>query len=166
MRKSTEKVIPDIILKYYKISKKNDFSMPFFKCYWCLEPSNRSGGVFFDKKGKIQQICENCAISRYKDENNFKTLKAAKARRRRIFDVGYLFNETVLDLYMSEKGIKDLDACSNADDIFIKASELYNILFSKEDKISLEEMYLQKDIESQINNRLLSVDFNKFFLNL
>ncbi len=166
MKKSTEKVIPAIVLKYYKLPKKNDSVMPFFKCAWCFESSNRSGGGFFDNSGKVNQICENCAVSQYKHENNFKTLTAAKARRRRIFDVGYLFNETVLDVYMSEKNIKDFELCSNADDIFIKASELYNVLFSKEDKIKLEETNLQKDIESEINKRLISVDFNKFFFGL
>jgi len=166
MRKGSEKVIPAIVLKYYKTPKKNDSSMPFFKCAWCLELRNRTGGGFIDNKGKTQQICETCAIWQYREDNNFKTIDAAEARRRRIFDVGYLFNESVLDIYLNKQSIANFYYCQNADDVFIKASQLYNDLFSKEDKIRLEDMWSQKDIESEINKRLLSVDLDRFFSDL
>lgn len=154
MAKNSEKIISGIVLKYYKAPEKDDISAPIFKCAWCLGLSNRTGGGFLDKKGNPQQICEDCAVRRYKQENKFKTLAGARARRRRIFDVGYLFNEIVLDMYMTEKGIKAFENCVNADEIFIKASQLYNQLFSREEKILLEETEKQEDIESEIYRRL------------
>ena len=166
MSKNTEKVISTILLKYYKIPQKSDTSMPHFKCAYCLNKSNRSGGGFLDEKETIHQICENCAIKQYKKEKGFKTLKAAEARRRRMFDVGYLFNEIVMDIYMEIKGIKDIEDCENADNIFIKSIELFNYLFSKEQKIELEEIELQEDIEKKIKSRIAIVDLGKFFIDL
>ena len=132
-------------------------------CAWCLESSNRTGGGFHDKNGNPHQICEDCAIRRYKEENKFKTFAEARARRRRIFDVGYLLNEIVLDLYMREKGISDFENCKNADEIFVRASQLYSYLFLKEDKINLEETESQKDIESEMYRRLGSVHLETIF---
>jgi len=165
MKKSSEKIISSIVLNYYRSPQKNDTSIPLFKCSWCHESSNRTGGGFYDKEGNLHQICEDCAVRRYKDDYGFKTLASARARRRRIFDVGYLFNEIVLDLYMTERGIKDFESCVNADDVFIKASQLYNQLFSKEDKITLEEIEDQKDIADQIHKRLSAVDLKALFYN-
>ncbi len=165
MKKANEKIISAIVLRYYKAPEKDDILAPFFKCAWCLGLSNRTGGGFLDIKGKPQQICEDCAVRRYKEENNFKTLAGARARRRRIFDVGYLFNEIVLDMYMSEKGIKDFENCVEADDIFIKATQLYSQLFSKEEKIWLEETDDQKAIESEILRRVRLAHLNTLFKN-
>lgn len=161
--KNSEKIISSIVLNYYKTPQNNNTSIPRFKCAWCHESCNRTGGGFYDKEGKPHQICEDCAVRRYKEEHGFKTLPSARARRRRIFDVGYFFNEIVLDLYMAEKGIKNFESCVNADDIFIKASHLYNQLFSKEDKITLEEIEDQKDIAKQIHKRLSAVDLKTLF---
>lgn len=163
MSKDKERIISAIVLKYYKAPEKDDISAPSFKCARCLGLSNRTGGGFYDKKGKPQQICEDCAVRRYKEENKFKTLAGARARRRRIFDVGYLFNEIVLDMYMTEKGIKDFENCVEADDIFIKASQTFNQLFSKVEKIWLEETEDQKEIESEIRKRLRVVNFKTLF---
>lgn len=165
MSNAKEKIISAIILKYYKPPAKNDISAPLFKCAWCLGLSNRTGGGFYDKKGMPQQICEDCAVRRYKEENKFKTLAGARARRRRIFDVGYLFNEIVMDFYMTEKGIKDFENCLEADDIFIQASQIFNQLFSKVEKTWLEETEDQKDIESEIRKRLRVVNFKALFNN-
>ena len=120
MRKSGEKIISAIVFKYYKAPKAEDIYAPFFKCAWCLESSNNSGGGFHDKNGKTHQICEDCAVRRYKEDYRFKTLASARARRRRIFDVGYLFNEILLDLYMKEMGIINFESCENPDDFLLK----------------------------------------------
>jgi hypothetical protein len=166
MKSKPEYVIPRIVLKYHTKPRKNDPYAPIFKCAWCFEMSNRTGGGFTDAKGNPQQICETCAVWRYKDDHSFRTLAAARARRRRIFDVGYLFNEMILDLYMHENHVRDFKECKNVDEIFIRASGLYNVLFSKEEKIRLEEMERQSDIESELNKKLFVVDFQKFFSGL
>lgn len=163
VRKISEKVIPAIVLKYYKQPKRSEPGAPLFKCAWCFEARDRTGGGFFDEMGKYHQICEICAVWEYRKNHGYKTLTAARARRRRIFDVGYLLNEMVLDVYMNDRGIGSINDCDNADRVFIKASELYNLLFSKDDKIHLEEIEDQKEIEAEISRRLLSVDFKSFF---
>jgi 3-oxoacyl-ACP reductase-like protein len=67
---------------------------------------------------------------------------------------------------MSSKNISNFESCKNADDVFIKAGELYNLLFTKEEKIRIEEMESQKEIEDEFQKRLLAVDLDKFFLYL
>lgn len=66
---------------------------------------------------------------------------------------------------MTEKGIKDFENCVEADDIFIKASQTFNQLFSKVEKRWLEETEDQKDIESEIRKRLRVVDLKTLFNN-
>jgi hypothetical protein len=163
MRKSNETKFSAITLRYYKAPERSDTSAPSFECAWCLKWSNRTGGGFYDKDGNPHQICEECAVRRYKEDNKFKTLAAARARRRRIFDVGYLFNEMVLDLYMERKGIENFESFKKSNKIFISASQLYNHLFSKEDKMRLEETNEQSDIESEIKRRLQSIHLGPLF---
>ncbi len=168
MKDDKEKVLSKIKLKYYKKPRESDKSIKSgITCAWCFETDVVNiGGGYRDDKGKIYQICERCAVHRYKQEHGYKTLTAAKNRRRRIFDIGYLFNELVLDVYMSSKNISNFESCKNADDVFIKAGELYNLLFTKEEKIRIEEMESQKEIEDEFQKRLLAVDLDKFFLYL
>jgi hypothetical protein len=66
---------------------------------------------------------------------------------------------------MTEKGIKDFENCINADDIFVKASQLYNQLLSREDKMWLEETEVQKDISIEINQRLRVLNLETLFKN-
>ncbi|CAN5685794.1 hypothetical protein BH11PAT2_BH11PAT2_04000 [soil metagenome] len=165
MKKTEEKVLSAILLKYYKRPKRNEDGGPWFICSWCFEKSDRTGGGYIDTKGKPQQICETCAVWRYKEDYGFKTLGAARARRRRIFDVGYLFNEAVIDVYLDERGIT-FESCGNADKIFLRASGLYNKHFSREGKIHLEELEHQKEIEAEIQRKLFLIDFEKVFADL
>ncbi len=165
MKKINENVLPKIVLKYYKKPKDNDKSIKSgITCAWCLTPDVVNiGGGFRDEKGISYQICERCATYRYKSDYGYKTLIAAKSRRRRIFDVGYLFNELLIDIYMSKNNILSFKDFNEADDLFIKASELYNLLFSKDDKIILEEKEDQKKIEEEFRIKLSFVDLDKFF---
>ena len=165
MKRNTEKVLTRINLKYYHKPKKTDKENPSgITCAWCFEKDiTNIGGGYRDDKGKVYQICEECATLRYKQDFGFKTIKATRARRRRIFDVGYLFNEMLIDIYMNSNNILDFKDFNKADDLFIKASELYNILFSKEDKIRLEEIEDQYSIVNELQKRLLVVDLSKFF---
>lgn len=162
-----EKILPNIVLKYYHTPKKlRGDKLSGITCAICLEKNIINiGGGFHDKKGKPHQICEKCAVWRFRDDNGFRTLVSAKARRRRLFDVGYLFNEMIVDKYMSVKGVKDYDAlpAGLADTIFVDASNLYNYLFSKEDKIRIEEIEVQAEIEDELRKRIRIIDFKKYF---
>jgi len=165
MKKSKEKVIPPIKLKYYRRPKDvKNLEPSGIQCAWCLKKNIiNTGGGFKDEKGNAHQICEDCAVLRYKEDHGYKSTKAAGSRRRRIFDVGYLFNEMIIDLYMEENGIKNFESLDNADGIFMKSNELFNLIFSKEDKIVFEETEEQSKIESEFQRRLLTVNLTKFF---
>ncbi|MBI5742413.1 MAG: hypothetical protein HZA25_01060 [Candidatus Niyogibacteria bacterium] len=161
-----EKILSRIVLKYYKSPKTGAEEGTGVTCAWCFTKNiSKIGGGYVDENGKSQQICERCAVWRYKDDYDFRTLTAARARRRRIFDVGYLFNESVIDKYLELKNIPTIAELEGdlMDDIFIAASDLYNYLFSKEQKIELEVMESQGEIEAALRNRMAIIDFNKFF---
>ena len=119
-----------------------------------------------DETGKLWQICEDCAVERFKNDYGFKTLKAAHARRRRIFDVGYLFNEIILDTLLNEKKIKDIKEYQNADEVFVRAGKLYSHIFKVDEKIKLEEIDSQKKIEDIFRKKLATVDIEKIFQDL
>lgn len=92
-------------------------------------------------------------------------MASAKARRRRLFDVGYLFNEMVVDKYMDLKRIKKFEDFNEgvADTIFMNAGNLYNYLFSKEDKMRIEEIEDQPKLEIELRKRFGIIDFQKYF---
>jgi hypothetical protein len=168
MKNNSEIVLPEIKLKYYKRSKNNKSGPPSgITCAWCLDKNIvKLGGGYRDEKGITKQICETCAIHRYKQDFGYKTLKAAAARRRRIFDVGYLFNEILMDVYMSSNNISDIKNFDKSDDLFIKAAQLYNTVFTKEEKIKIEELESQNSISDELQKRLFAVDLEKFFSDL
>ena len=166
MANNSEKVISAIVLKYYKTPAKNDTEIPRFLCARCLKMQNRTGGGYMDEMGRPKQICEDCAVKRFKNDNGFKTLNAAYARRRRIFDVGYLFNEIILETLLIKKKIKDIKEYNNADEVFVRAGKLYSHIFKTADKIMLEEIDNQKQIEDIFRKKLATVDVEKIFQDL
>ena len=166
-KNSKEKILQNIVLKYYVKPKKSSKDKPSgITCSVCRAKNIVNiGGGFYDKKGNLKQICEECAVWRYKYDYGFRTLKTAKARRRRLFDVGYLFNEMVLDRYMELGGIKDFKDLDGevGNKVFIESINLYNYLFSKEDKIRIEEIENQKNIEDELRKRFNLIDFKEYF---
>ncbi|MFA6536307.1 MAG: hypothetical protein WCT25_02645 [Candidatus Paceibacterota bacterium] len=169
MKKGKEKVLAGIVLKYYRLSDKNEKpegGPSGITCAYCLlQNIVHIGSGFKDKKGKIHHICERCAVEAYRKEHGFKTLAVAEARRRRMFDVGYLFNEILVDEYMKIKGIKDSKSLGEKiNDIFVRAPELYNYLFSKEEKVRIEEIEVQAEIEAELRGKIGIVDLKQFFI--
>ncbi|MFA5830214.1 MAG: hypothetical protein WC878_00110 [Candidatus Paceibacterota bacterium] len=144
-KKEPKKNLPLIVLKYHcRPSEVKDENRPpsGVACYFCRAKNivDISGG-FRDKKGKEQVYCEKCATKMYKEELGFRTYKAAYAHRRRLFDVGYLFNEIITDEYMKMRGF------TKVDDVFEKfgalneiSKNLWNYLFSKEEKNELKRL--------------------------
>jgi len=165
-----EKILSLIVLKYYQTPNKTDNKEKSgIVCAWCLEKNIVNiGGGFYDEKGKAHQICENCAVLRYRHDYKIHSLAVARARRRRIFDIGYLFNEMMIDKYIKIKGIKDFSEIEAGfiDNIFIKGTELFNYLFCKEEKIKIEQIESQKDIENIFQKRLAIIDFKEYFKKL
>jgi len=108
-------------------------------------------------------ICENCTIEFFKKEHKFLTNEAAAARRRRMFDVLYLFQEMVIDEYLKRNKLNSFrDLNERQIEYLINfANKKYNRLFNKQDKIKLETTREQKEIEEKFQKIISSMDFHK-----
>jgi hypothetical protein len=78
-----------------------------------------------------------------------------------MFDVAYLFEEMLMDKYVKVKNYNSHNDLSEEEiNVFLNVSgELYNTLFTKEEKEKIEEIIDQKDIEKEISRRLESIEF-------
>lgn len=154
------KFLPLIKLKYYILPDKSEKHEPSgISCCICLKKNIVNvAGVFYNEDGKTHHICEDCAVHRYKEENNFNSFKIAYSHRRRLFDVGYLFNEIVIDEYIKFNKINGFKDLKNPEDIFIKITSIYNELFSKEEKEWLEKIELQEDIEKKLREKIWMIN--------
>ncbi len=159
-RNTKETILPQIKLKYFSVPKHGQDN---FVCFQCKQKSDKIGsGNFNDNPPRFQ--CEKCAIENYMATEGYKSIKEAEARRRRMFDVSYLFQEKVIDciLVQENKKFKDL-----TNEEYQKALELANEmwndkrLISREEKISLEEIYSQKEIEKVLQEIIDSVSLHR-----
>lgn len=152
--KNSEKILSQIKLKYHKnseIEKEHDR----FLCYVCKKKSKEVGSFleYHLKKPKI--ICKDCSIEMYQAEHGYKNKEAAASRRRRVFDVAYLFNEIIIDEYLNCNEIKSVDDLKEKDmKEIMNLSATYNELLSKEEKGVLEEMEKQSDIEKDLKEKV------------
>ena len=151
--KKQEKILPAIKLKYYR--KEENGESPKHSdvsCFVCGKENIAIGSVLDAYSDNPKFVCEDCAIDKYQKDHKFKTREAAAARRRRMFDVGYLFNEMITDKYLQEKNLKSADDLGNSDmeKIMKTGKEAYNDLFSVTDKIKLEETEHQREIEEKL----------------
>ncbi|MDD2909348.1 MAG: hypothetical protein PHU74_00275 [Candidatus Pacebacteria bacterium] len=154
-----DKTYSEIKLKYHiKAKKKIRYDL---QCSSCKKRNITLGSRCIDRKGKINYFCEDCTIYFYKQDNKFRTLKAAASRRRRIFDVAYLFEEILMDKYTKNKNYNSVNDLSGEEfQRFLNtAHDLYNTLFTKEEKVALEEVIEQKDIEKKISKKLKGIEF-------
>ena len=73
------KFLPLIKLKYYILPDKSEKHEPSgISCCICLKKNIVNvAGVFYNEDGKTHHICEDCAVHRYKEENNFNSFKIA-----------------------------------------------------------------------------------------
>ncbi|MFH1402598.1 MAG: hypothetical protein ABIG87_03185 [Patescibacteria group bacterium] len=162
MKKQKEKILPGIKLKYYnKGEDGKDPTNPDMVCCFCGEKNIAIGSIMDAYSDNPKFVCEDCAIIRYQKEHNLKTKAAAAARRRRIFDVGYLFSEMITDKYLKEKGLKTIDDLEYEDmeKIMEIGKEAYNGLFSKAEKTKLEETEDSEKIEEKLKEKLEFVKF-------
>jgi len=154
-----DKIYSEIKLKYHiKAKKKMENDL---QCSSCKKRNITLGSRYIDKKGEINYLCEDCTIYFYKQDNGFRTLKAAALRRRRIFDVTYLFEEILMDKYIKNKNYNSVNDLSEEEfQRFLNTThDLYNTLFTKEEKVVLEEIIEQKDIEKEISKKLKDIEF-------
>ncbi len=163
MRKSYRNtILPGINLKYFKRPDVNspDFPGTNYICYKCgLINIPIIGSILDAYSDKPKYYCENCAVNNYMFEFGFKSREAAASWRRRIFDVGYLFNELIIEKYLKEKN-KSYESLSNQE------SEMLNLLsrdqynkVSRIKKMDLEAILLQVDLENELKKYIKKVKF-------
>jgi len=155
-----EKILPPIKLKYrYLTNEKGERpSQPDLSCAICHKKSITVGGSKIID-GKIQVICEDCAIDDYQKFYKFASREAAISSRRRIFDIGYLFNEMLIDKYLAENNLVSIDDLSAEEMEYLVKESIcyYDSLFSKRKKIFLEQMEEQTAIEEEFKRVLPKV---------
>lgn len=146
-------ILPEIKLKYFKRPDINspDFPRTNHICYGCglvnipIVGSVRDG---YSKNPKY--YCENCAVKNYMIEFDFESREAAASWRRRIFDVGYLFHELLIDRYLKENGKTYGELSENEHNMLaILYRDFYNKI-SKNKKTNLETMPRQTDLEKEL----------------
>lgn len=151
--------IPSIKLEYFttpthaeraELASKSDYI-----CAKCKKAIVVMGSF---NKFTQQSICDTCAIDDYMVYEGFKTIEAAAAHRRRLFDVGYLFTEMLIDRYLKAYGISSEDELSEAErqDVFHVSNELQEMM-NRDTIISLQNEPSQAKIERFYNKLFDSI---------
>ena len=158
--KKEKKILRQIKLKYFTIPQNGQDN---FICFQCKKRSTKigSGNV---RVSPPEIRCENCAIKNYAVEEGLDSFSVAASRRRRIFDISYLFQEMVIDRILKEedKTYKNLSGEEYERAIEI-ASEMWNDnrVISKEEKWYIEETPSQKEIEEVFNEILDGISLHR-----
>ena len=151
-----EFVFPTIRLKLLKSQKTyppdEDPETFFFECAICTERTNKLGAMKDVHLTNPKYICEPCAIDQLQKTHGFRSRTAAIARRRRIFDVPYLFQELYIGEYLKRKKIAFSELGDGAfEQIFLLSREAYNGLFGPALKRHFEELE-QRELEIIFRN--------------
>lgn len=161
--KKLAKPLPQIKLKYHqRIDKKAERFLPQAKCIICQKENIVIGSIVNPKSDHPEFICEDCAIDLYQEEHGFKSRKAAAARRRRIFDVAYLFEEMIIDEYLKKRNMNSIRELSEEElkKLMELAKNEYNERFSRKEKRKLEELRKQKQIEEEFRKVIKQLNFD------
>ena len=153
-------LFPLIKLKYWGRPLKNEKLDNDIVCFDCGTKGIHVGAGFQDEKRKPHFICEKCSIQHFKWEYDFRRLETARLRRRRMFDVPYLFHEMLIDRYLRERHKFFEDISENERDmLFSLYQQKYNELFSKKQKEKIEEM-AQAEIEKKFMPFIKKIKFS------
>lgn len=158
--KKEKRILPQIRLKYYTVPKQGQDN---FICFQCRKQSSKIGSMNMNTKPP-EKRCERCAIKNFAVAEGFNSLEIAIARRRRIFDIGYLFQEMVIDRILKEENKKYKDLSDEEYQRAIEvATETWNDdrVISKDEKWYIEEMPSQKEIEEIFSEILDGVSFHR-----
>ena len=145
MMKNKAPVFPAIRLKLLESQKTyppdEDPETFFFDCAVCKKRTNKLGAMIRARASTVDYICEPCAIEDYRKTHKFRSRTAAAARRRRMFDVPYLFQEMYIRMYLKHKKVKFGELGDGAfEQIFVLSRDAYNGLFGPELREYLEEL--------------------------
>ncbi len=155
-------ILPEIRLKYFRRPDINspDFSVTNYVCYGCGLVNIPIVGALRDGySDNPKYYCEDCAVHNYMVEHDFASREAAASWRRRIFDVGYFFQELLIDRYLKENG-KTYETLSEKEQDMLLAvyRENYNKI-SKNKKLDLEAIPKQTDLERALKKYCKRVEF-------
>ena len=163
MRKSYRNtILPEIKLRYFQ---RPDIHSPDFPRtnYICCQCSLLNipivGAVRDGYSDNPKYYCESCAINNYMIEFNFESREAAASWRRRIFDVGYLFHELLIERYLKENN-KTYEGLNEKESNMLGALYLdsYNKI-SKRKKKDLEEVPKQSELKKKLQKYCNKVKF-------
>lgn len=94
-------------------------------------------------------ICDDCAIDNYRITEGFKTRAAARAHRRRLFDVTYLLTERLVDTYLASHKIKQEADLSDAE-----RQELFDVSYWLQDMVPKpDQIKLQNELDQGVTER-------------
>lgn len=147
--------IPKIKLKYYNqptASQRRESAKEINqRCSECQKSIEVVGAWNLETE---QAICDRCAIKNFMITEGFKNIKSAEAYRRRLFDVGYLFTEMILDKFCQKAGIDEEqleDVKRQA--LFESSQEIFNAI-PFETKINLQHTPSQELIQKHLEKYL------------
>ncbi|MCX6808492.1 MAG: hypothetical protein NTW50_02390 [Candidatus Berkelbacteria bacterium] len=150
-------IIPQIRLKYLKHDLNGKkLTYPDLTCSKCGKKDIPVGATLNAYSKNPTIICEDCAIDDYQKRYCFSSREAAAARRRRIFDIGYLLQEMIIDQYLKTNDIKDYGTLDIETIQFLGeiSHQMYNENFSKTEKTDLENEPNQKIIEEKLKKKV------------
>lgn len=155
-------ILPEIKLKYFKRPDINspDFPGTNYICYGCgMVNIPIVGAVRDGYSNNPKYYCENCAINNYMIEFNFESREAAASWRRRMFDVGYLFHELVIERYLKEnRKMYEKLTENECNMLAVLSRDFYNRI-SKSKKVDLEFIPKQADLEKELQKYCKKVKF-------
>lgn len=141
--------MPGIKLKYFTTPseeerKKNTQETDII----CAQCGNKVAVLGSINKLTGETVCDVCAIKNYRYVEGFKTIKAAEAHRRRLFDVGYLFTEVLVDDYLKKHNIASEENLSveERQSLFEISNDLQNMI-PRSKKIELQNTINQAKID-------------------
>ncbi|MBI1975852.1 MAG: hypothetical protein HYS59_02560 [Candidatus Vogelbacteria bacterium] len=152
-----EKILSKIKLKYLQAEARPP-RLRGAVCALCSADNILIGGIIHTAPGEEEHVCESCATERFRRVHGYLSIEAAAARRRRAFDIEFLFQEKILDSYLKETGktIKELDRKA-----FRELLELARFLFHQNippnKRKRMEEASSQDSIERAMEKLLFSM---------
>jgi hypothetical protein len=153
-RKNKDRYLPQIRLKYFKPIDRSGkrATHPELICSRCGLRDIIVGSYNNTDPSHIIIVCEECAISAFWKNEDIKDRETARLRRRRLFDVLYLFTELCIDQYLKLHSLQSVDDLSGEKfDLIGRISELNYDDLTKRMKRSLEEIADQKEIEQVLS---------------
>ncbi len=156
-------ILPEIKLKYFKRPSdvnSPDYPRTNYTCYKCrMKNIPFVGGIRDGYSVNPKYLCEDCAIDEYMVDFGFETREAAASWRRRIFDVGYLLNELILERYAKDNN-KNVDDLSDKEwrNALAVGNNFYNTV-SKTKKERLEAIPKQEELEKHLQKLCKKVKF-------